>query len=310
MTLVLTRTQTAAALDLPSVVNELADTWSHIAPGESVRRSLQAGRADAHLVAGAELAGGGSWFVVKCNLWLDGAPTGAVLLYDAETGRLDSVMDAAVVTRTRTAAFTALAVRHCAPLNLRKALIVGTGRQMPDQLAALRLSAPTCEIAVWGRDREAALIAADKHGVGFATGSLDVAVAESDVVVCVTPSRAPLVRQACVTPGTLIIALGADAPGKQELEPELILQARVIVDDVDQCLTYGELQHLDDSIARELVVGTLRQVVAGVIDARTGDRDVIVVDSTGTAAQDVAAAVLAFQRCRALGLGQEVDLQG
>ena len=47
-----------------------------------------------------------------------------------------------------------------------------------------------------------------------------------------------------VMPGTRIVAVGADAPGKCELEPSLFERAAVVVvDSRQQCIEHGEIQH-------------------------------------------------------------------
>ena len=110
--------------------------------------------------------------------------------------------------------------------------------------------------------------------------------------------------------GTLLVALGADAPGKQEVDAGLLAGARVVVDDLEQCRSHGELQHVEAGATRGAVIGSLRDVIAGAAVPRESDTDIVVVDSTGTAAQDVAAAVIAATRSRASGRGVDIDLAG
>jgi len=82
-------------------------------------------------------------------------------------------------------------------------------------------------------------------------------VRESDVCVTCTPSRRPLLRPGDVSPGTFIAAVGADAPGKQELDSALMAAATIVVDHLEQCATLGELRH-----ALEARVMTRQQVHA------------------------------------------------
>ena len=71
--------------------------------------------------------------------------------------------------------------------------------------------------------------------------NLEEVVRGADVVVTVTPARAPLVKDEWIAPGTHIAALGADKAGDQELDPRILKRARIFVDDIRQCRTDGEI---------------------------------------------------------------------
>src|SRR3989338_7395454 len=53
----------------------------------------------------------------------------------------------------------------------------------------------------------------------------------ADIVVTTTPSRRPIVKPEWIKNGTHINAIGADAPGKEELETGILKKAKVVVDD-------------------------------------------------------------------------------
>jgi ornithine cyclodeaminase/alanine dehydrogenase-like protein (mu-crystallin family) len=137
-------------------------------------------------------------------------------------------------------------------------------------------------------------------------------VEAAEVLVTATPARQPVVESSWVKPGTHINAIGADAPGKQELEAALLKRARVIVDDRDQAFHSGEVNvPLEKGILRpEEIPATLGEVVAGSKPGRTSRDEITVFDSTGLAIQDLAVARLAYERCRERGLGVSVDLLG
>jgi alanine dehydrogenase len=128
-------------------------------------------------------------------------------------------------------------------------------------------------------------------------------------VTC-TPSRCAFVAASDVRPGTFIAAVGADNRGKQELAPELVASSTLVVDVLDQCAEIGELQHVLAAglLKREDVDAELADVVAGRRPGRTRDDEVTVFDSSGTAIQDVAAAVAVYDRARRAGRGTEVHL--
>jgi len=135
------------------------------------------------------------------------------------------------------------------------------------------------------------------------------AVSWSDVCVTCTPSRAPLVRPEDVRPGTFIAAVGADSPEKQELEPAVLASAKVVVDVLEQCAAIGELHHALSAglMQRGGVHAELAEVVSGSKPGRTSDQEVVVFDSTGTALQDVAAAVAVHEKAVRSGIGETID---
>ena len=113
-----------------------------------------------------------------------------------------------------------------------------------------------------------------------------------------------------VRPGTFIAAVGADNQGKQELEPALVAGATLVVDVLEQCAEIGELQHVLAAglLTREQVHAELADVVAGRKPGRTRGDEITIFDSSGTALQDVAAAIAVYEKACALGRGTEVKL--
>src|SRR6185503_9916909 len=143
-----------------------------------------------------------------------------------------------------------------------------------------------------------------------ATKELRVALRHSDVCVTCTPSRHAFVMAADVAPGTFIAAVGADNRGKQELDPTLLASATLVVDVLEQCAEIGELQHALAAglMTREDVHAELADVLTGRRTGRTRDDEITIFDSSGTALQDVAAAIAVYDQALARGHGTEVRL--
>ena len=246
-----------------------------------------------------------------------GLPTiqGILVLADAGNGRPLAVMDSASVTVLRTAAATAVAARHLARADARTATIVGCGVQGEAQLPAIAAVLPLQRAFMLdldpGRAERAAADAAARLGLRVeATKDLRRALAASDVCVTCTPARRAFVTAADVAPGTFVAAVGADGHGKQELEPALLAAATVVVDLLDQCAEIGELQHALAAglLTRDRVHAELADVVSGRRPGRTRRDEITVFDSSGTALQDVAAALAVYDAARAAGRGTEVAL--
>ncbi len=240
---------------------------------------------------------------------------GVIVLCDAEQGEPLAVMDSIAVTALRTAAATAVAARHLARRAARAATLRGCGTQGAEQLRALALVCPGLEhVLAFDIDpARAEALAARMAPLGIevrpVTG-LAEAARRSDILITCTPSRRPLVAAGDVAPGTFIAAVGADSPDKQELDPALLASAAVVVDHLEQCATTGELHHALAAgvMTRADVRAELGDVVAGRVEGRRDEEEIIVFDSTGTALQDVAAAALVYERAVAAGRGLAVEL--
>jgi ornithine cyclodeaminase/alanine dehydrogenase-like protein (mu-crystallin family) len=221
------------------------------------------------------------------------------------------------VTALRTGAATAVAAKFLARRDARTATIVGCGVQGELQLAAIAAVLPLERAWVLDTDYAraegmAARASASLHLRVEAAKDLRAALRESDVCVTCTPARGAFVMRADVTPGMFIAAVGADSQGKQELEPALVASVTLVVDVLDQCAEIGELQHalVAGLMTRSQVQAELADVVIGRHPGRTRDDEIIVFDSSGTALQDVAAAIAVYEKARATGRGTEVKLNG
>ncbi len=223
---------------------------------------------------------------------------GLVLVFDARTGAPRLLLqDEGWLTAWRTAAATALAAQVLAPPGAAVG-IVGTGLQASLALEWLPETLGDRPCFVWGRhsDRAAALAAgAARPGRPVvAVASLDELLERSGVVVTATPSPAPLFRAQSVRPGTHLVALGADGPGKQELPADLFAgAAHVLVDDVAQALDHGDFGAAVRAgrVAAERAV-PLGAALSGRVRLQRAPHDISVVDLTGIAAEDIAIAAL------------------
>jgi len=116
---------------------------------------------------------------------------------------------------------------------------------------------------------------------------------EADVLITATPSRAPLVQAEWLRPGQHVTALGADSPGKQELDAACLARADLlVVDRLTQCAAFGELRHALDAgiVHADRVHAELGEIVAGVKPGRTTRDQITIADLTGVGFQDTAIA--------------------
>jgi ornithine cyclodeaminase len=268
---------------------------------------LPAARGEVH-VKGAWMEGAPHFAIKVASGFYDnarhGLPTGSglVLVFDAATGFPRALLlDNGYLTDLRTGAAGALAVRLLAPDRPLTVAVVGAGTQARFQLRAMADVRTLREIRAWAPHPEGAaeLCRELQEELGVpATGAPDVAAAVrgADLVVTVTPARAPLVLDPWVEAHATVIAVGSDGPDKQELDPRLLARAdKLIVDHLDQCARLGELHHAlaAGALTRDAVHGTLGGVLTGLVAGREAE-ELIVCDLTGVGVQDAAMARAAW----------------
>ena len=239
---------------------------------------------------------------------------GLILLYSAENGYPLAVMDSGGITVQRTGAATAVAAKHLARQDSSVVSICGCGNQGHVQLRALTKVLPIEKVNAYSVDNEEADRFAHEMSEELSVEvrhvhDLAAAIGESDVCVSCTPSAEPYVQQSFVRPGTFLAAVGADSPGKNELDPRLLAANTVVVDLLEQCVSVGELHHAVELglMTAQDVHAELGDVIAGKVSGRSNEAEIVVFDSTGTALQDTAAAILAYERAVDSRLGQLLD---
>ena len=241
---------------------------------------------------------------------------GLILLCDASNGRPLAVMDSIDITILRTGATAALAAKYLARPDSSTLTICGCGNQGRIQLLAMLQVLPGIrQVYAWDANADTARDFANRMSSEL-PGPVDVvedvrtAARASDVIVTCTPARSFYLHREDIRPGTFIAAVGADSPGKQELEPALVASSKLVVDVLEQCARIGELQHAlaANLMTLDQVHGELGRVVTGQIPGRQTDEETILFDTTGSAIQDTAAAVLVYEKALSLGAGLWLNL--
>jgi alanine dehydrogenase len=321
--LLLDRATIAALLTLDDCIAAVESAFVAHAQGRALKPELMhidAAAGEFHVKAGGLNDGSGEgscYFTCKVNGGFFanqrtlGLPNiiGLIQLSDGTNGSPLAVMESGHITRVRTGAATAVAAKYLARPESKTVTLCGAGSQGEMQLRCLMRCLPIERVHVWGRSGSASFAQRMCKELQIdvrATAELGAATRESDVIVTCTPAHAWFLGVTHVQPGTFVAAVGSDSPAKQELEPALIAQSELVCDLVAQCAQVGELHH---AVAAGLtssarIRGELGAIVAGHGPRRLGANETIIFDSTGTAFQDTAVALLAYQRAKARGLGQ------
>jgi alanine dehydrogenase len=325
--LILDRTETERLLDMQSCIDAVEDAFRMRGLGVESASSvtgvkLEGGKLHAKL---ATLTLRRPYAVAKVNANLPGNPAirqlpsiqGVVLLFDAASGVPLAAMDSGTITAARTAAASAVAAKWLAPSASSSLAIIGCGVQARSHLAAMRCVRAVERVTAYDVDKRAAESFCREMRTRYGL-QCDVATdprtaaAAAEIVITLTTSSQPILDAGDILQGTFIAAVGADSEDKQEIGVELLRQAAVVVDDLDQCARIGDLHHA--LVANALTVADVRasldQVVSGRVRVRHDESEIVVFDSTGVAIEDAAAAAIVYERAIAAGVGVNAEFGG
>lgn len=261
---------------------------------------------DCHIKSAART--GGRWYVVKVASCFDpdastgqSTHSGLMLLMDAATGRPVCLLkDGGWLTDLRTALVAVHAARLLKPPAGTTLGILGTGVQAQLQAQWVSQHAGFAHIVVWGRnpcrlERMAAVLREQGAQVTLAATAAEVAE-RSDVIITATSAREPLLVAEMLDRAARIIAVGADAKGKQEVCPKLTASmAHLIVDCPRQCLDHGEIAvaHAQQRLAPSRIT-TLGAHLTGRLPALTPSESALV-DLTGLGIHDLQMASMVWE---------------
>jgi alanine dehydrogenase len=219
-----------------------------------------------------------------------------MVIIDPQNGLPLALLNATGLTDIRTGAAGAIAAKYLCPKKEIVLGLIGTGPLAEKQLEAISRERKISTVKIWNPDEKLAEAFRKKY-TGF-----DISICnpkktcDCDLLVTTTPSRRYMVKARWIHEGTHINAIGADAPGKQELDPSLLSLGKVFVDDYGQAIHSGEINVpvKNRLFSPDMIAGTLGEVVLGK-KGRNSDREITIFDSTGLAFQDLAIASIAMK---------------
>jgi ornithine cyclodeaminase len=254
-----------ASLRYPEIIDTMRDALILQSRGECdtpMPMHLDIGQGSAEVHMKSSYRRGGPYFALKIAGTFSGKSSGMMLLSSAETGEpVAFLADSGHLTDVRTAAVSAMVTRELRRSDTTLG-ILGTGIQSRMQARMHAEVLPFRRIVLWGRTNDRAAECARE--IRSALPNVDVTIARSPaevaractLIVTATASREPLLRAADLQPGTHISAVGSDSPQKQELDPEILGRACLLLaDSRRQCEKLGELQHAPAEWSRVVEVG-------------------------------------------------------
>jgi alanine dehydrogenase len=221
------------------------------------------------------------------------------------------------ITNLRTGVAGAIAAKYLAIKKPKIIGLVGAGAQAKTQLVSLLHYYKNIErVKIWSRTEKTKSNFLKfmkslyyKEPELIPVKRIADAVQDSHIIVTTTPSTKPLILENWISKGTHINCIGADAPGKQELDPKILMKSKIIVDDWDQGCHSGEINVplIKGIIKKTDVWGDICEIVAGLKPGRTSQNEITIFTSTGLAIQDAATANIAYQKAIKEKIGKFID---
>lgn len=312
-TKIFSRSDIQKLMSLPEYIEIVENAFRLYSEGKTLKPGLlhiDAEKGEFHIKAGG-ITEPKSYFGLKCNGGFFqnkqkyGLPNiqGLILLYDGENGSPLAIFESGDITIKRTGAATAVAAKYLAVNDAETVTICGCGIQGRIQLMSLLEVRNIKKAFAYDID----ISAADKYSEDMA-GKLNISVIptedlagsiqNSQICIACTPSKEFFIKREFAHPGLFIAGVGADSPDKQELDPALFSSNKVVADILEQCKEVGEIHHAINRslIKEEDVFAELGDIISGEKQGRETEGEVIIYDATGTALQDVAAAVYIYEK--------------
>lgn len=324
--LLLGHDEVAALLPMPECVALMRDALVSLAEGR-VHQPLRTivrppGAAGMMGLMPSYASGAGAAFGLKAICVFPGNPArgmdshqGAVLLFGAETGELQAVVNASAVTAIRTAAVSGVATRALAREDACDLAVIGAGVQARSHVEAMSHVRPLRRCRVAGRNFEGARKLADelKGSYAFpveAVETVEEALRGADLIVTATSAAEAVVRREWVSAGAHINAVGSCTPHARELDGATVAASSLFVDSVESTVNEAG-DYLcalrEGAVGPEHIRAELGEVLAGAKPGRTSAGEITLFKSLGVAVEDLAAAKFLYDKARETGAGTWVD---
>lgn len=241
---------------------------------------------------------------------------GAVLLFEADTGRLSALMDGGTITAIRTAAVSGVATEVLARRDAADLAVLGAGVQARTHLEAIAAVRPLRRARVWSRTAEHARALVEEEGSKYrftveVSPSAEAAVQGADIVATVTASPEPVLQRSWLKSGVHINAVGSSIPTTRELDSATITDGRLFVDRRESALNEAGdvlIPMKEGKITAAHIVAELGEVIVGKDQGRRSAEELTIFKSLGLSVEDVAAAAFVAREARRQGLGQTVKM--
>ena len=246
---------------------------------------------------------------IKFNL-----PTmlGVITLIDGDTGAPLCIMDGSLITGVRTAAAGAISAKLLSRENSKTVAVFGAGTQARLQIYALKKIRDIEVVQVYSEKVEEL----EKYKIDIEKNTnLKVvlcstpkeALNKADIVITTTPSKNYYIDSSYIEKGMHIIAVGADMAGKNELDPKIFKNAKIINDSIRQCTSRGETRNaiISGMIKESDIHAEIGQLLEGQKALRESEEEITIFDTTGMGVQDNVVAAKIYEVAKLRNIGKE-----
>ncbi|MCI8342816.1 MAG: ornithine cyclodeaminase family protein [Firmicutes bacterium] len=227
---------------------------------------------------------------------------GTILLFDARSCALLCAMDGSLITGYRTGSAGAISVKMMAREDAGIITSIGTGNQARMQIRAISKVHKIKEIHAWDKFSKAAEkfkndIESELKIPVIVEQCEQEAVSKADIIVTTTRGKGNVIDSSWVKKGAHIVAVGTDQKGKQEFDPKVFKNAKIVVDSIAQCVEKGETQHPIEEgiITKDDIYAEIGELLLGTKDGHGNGDEITIFDTTGMAVQDNVTAFKVYQ---------------
>jgi ornithine cyclodeaminase/alanine dehydrogenase-like protein (mu-crystallin family) len=240
---------------------------------------------------------------------------GIVLIIDADTGEILSIMDGEYLTALRTGAASGLATRCFARKDANTLALFGCGAQGRTQMEAVACERDIKKVLVFDKNKDRADLFIreihEKHQIEMVYTSDTSLLREADIICTSTNSTEPLFKKEVLKKGVHINAIGSFQPHMQELDPWILKDAKVYVDQIESCLKESGdfIKPIAQGIfQKSIIVGEIGDFCLNKIAGRESENEITVFKSVGIAIQDYTVATDIYNNSVENSFGHDINL--
>lgn len=243
------------------------------------------------------------------------AHQGSVMLFSAETGELQAMMNASAITAIRTAAVSGVATGLLAREDAHNLAIIGAGVQARTHLEAMShvRSIKRCRIASRTIEHAKQLVNEMSERFPFPLAPVETvaeALDDADIIVTATNAKEPIVKREWLSPGAHLNVVGSSSPKSREIDTTTMAAAALFVDRRESTLNEaGDYLFAanEGAIGPDHIRAELGELLTGSIPGRTSPDEITLFKSLGLAVEDLASAAYLYKKANELKAGTWVE---
>ena len=243
------------------------------------------------------------------------AHQGSVMLFSAETGEVQAMMNASAITAIRTAAVSGVATDLLAREDSRNLAIVGAGVQARTHLEAMShvRSIERCRIVSRNVEHARQLMNEMSGRFPFPIEPVETvaeALHEADLIVTATNAKDPVLSRDWISPGAHLNVVGSSSAKSREVDTATMAASALFVDRRESTLNEAGdylFAASEGAIGPDHIRAELGEILTGEKPGRTSPDEITLFKSLGLAVEDLASAAYLYPKAKELNAGTWVE---